>query len=409
MDIERRSGCPINLTVAVLGDRWSLVVIRDIVFGKPAKKTKHDCGPLSDHLANTLRGHKTRGKSRATLAMKRQFEYNANEAVAVTEVVTLEYRMGWFAAAFFGLPRMPTTGANRNRSREMVQILSRMAFGLLLVMAPISASAQVGRVFVSAEAYAGMSRVLYVGKIVELQRIDYNKPLTSTQSIGKPYRLVFEVNETIRGEKLKRLELVLSLQNTIYLDYMRGHALEIMLVGGPTCLDSFPQAEVGIEEHEKRVDGDWYQFRVLDPLQVPKSGVEKAIASQINTYYDSGRMFTAELEVVAGSKEILKHVRDFAKKHPQTLSAVTLRVPNEFGALCGSPNAYCVITLPICPETKATLDALKADPGPILRRIKPRVEEYYNRLAAEAMQANRAGLVADADKALAEFSSDGRK
>lgn len=33
MDIERRSGCPINLTMEVLGDRWSLVVIRDIMFG----------------------------------------------------------------------------------------------------------------------------------------------------------------------------------------------------------------------------------------------------------------------------------------------------------------------------------------------------------------------------------------
>jgi DNA-binding HxlR family transcriptional regulator len=33
MDIEMRSGCPINLTMEVLGDRWSLVIIRDIMFG----------------------------------------------------------------------------------------------------------------------------------------------------------------------------------------------------------------------------------------------------------------------------------------------------------------------------------------------------------------------------------------
>ena len=31
MDI--RSGCPINLSVEVLGDRWSLVVLRDMMFG----------------------------------------------------------------------------------------------------------------------------------------------------------------------------------------------------------------------------------------------------------------------------------------------------------------------------------------------------------------------------------------
>ncbi|MEJ8571061.1 helix-turn-helix domain-containing protein [Microbaculum marinum] len=28
-----RSGCPINLTLETLGDRWSLIVIRDIMFG----------------------------------------------------------------------------------------------------------------------------------------------------------------------------------------------------------------------------------------------------------------------------------------------------------------------------------------------------------------------------------------
>jgi DNA-binding HxlR family transcriptional regulator len=33
MDDERRSGCPINLTLEVVGDKWSLLIIRDIIFG----------------------------------------------------------------------------------------------------------------------------------------------------------------------------------------------------------------------------------------------------------------------------------------------------------------------------------------------------------------------------------------
>ena len=33
MDAPHRSGCPINLTLEILGDRWSLIVIRDIMFG----------------------------------------------------------------------------------------------------------------------------------------------------------------------------------------------------------------------------------------------------------------------------------------------------------------------------------------------------------------------------------------
>src|SRR5258708_7160738 len=33
VDGAHRSGCPINLTLEMLGDRWSLIVVRDIMFG----------------------------------------------------------------------------------------------------------------------------------------------------------------------------------------------------------------------------------------------------------------------------------------------------------------------------------------------------------------------------------------
>ncbi len=34
MSDEHRSGCPINLTLEVLGDKWSLLILRDIMFGR---------------------------------------------------------------------------------------------------------------------------------------------------------------------------------------------------------------------------------------------------------------------------------------------------------------------------------------------------------------------------------------
>ena len=34
MDEAHRSGCPINLTLEVLGDKWSLLILRDIMFGR---------------------------------------------------------------------------------------------------------------------------------------------------------------------------------------------------------------------------------------------------------------------------------------------------------------------------------------------------------------------------------------
>jgi DNA-binding HxlR family transcriptional regulator len=33
MQDTHRSGCPINLTLEILGDRWSLIVLRDMMFG----------------------------------------------------------------------------------------------------------------------------------------------------------------------------------------------------------------------------------------------------------------------------------------------------------------------------------------------------------------------------------------
>jgi DNA-binding HxlR family transcriptional regulator len=33
MDADHRSGCPINLSVEVFGDKWSLLILRDMIFG----------------------------------------------------------------------------------------------------------------------------------------------------------------------------------------------------------------------------------------------------------------------------------------------------------------------------------------------------------------------------------------
>jgi len=46
---EHRSGCPINLTLETLGDRWSLIVIRDIMFGN-----RRSYGALLGHSMETI-------------------------------------------------------------------------------------------------------------------------------------------------------------------------------------------------------------------------------------------------------------------------------------------------------------------------------------------------------------------
>jgi DNA-binding HxlR family transcriptional regulator len=56
---EQRSGCPINLSLEVLGDRWSLLILRDVVFaGKRHFREflRSEEGISSNILADRLRG-----------------------------------------------------------------------------------------------------------------------------------------------------------------------------------------------------------------------------------------------------------------------------------------------------------------------------------------------------------------
>jgi DNA-binding HxlR family transcriptional regulator len=57
-DGEHRSGCPINLSLEVLGDKWSLLIIRDMMFGNRrhfrALLTGSEEGIASNILADRL-------------------------------------------------------------------------------------------------------------------------------------------------------------------------------------------------------------------------------------------------------------------------------------------------------------------------------------------------------------------
>ena len=59
MTDAQRSGCPINLTLEVLGDKWSLLIIRDMMFGNRRHfrelLTKSEEGISSNILADRLK------------------------------------------------------------------------------------------------------------------------------------------------------------------------------------------------------------------------------------------------------------------------------------------------------------------------------------------------------------------
>lgn len=59
MEEAHRSGCPINLTLEVVGDRWSLIIIRDLMFGNRRHfrtlLTQSEEGIASNILADRLK------------------------------------------------------------------------------------------------------------------------------------------------------------------------------------------------------------------------------------------------------------------------------------------------------------------------------------------------------------------
>jgi DNA-binding HxlR family transcriptional regulator len=62
---HRRSGCPINLTLEVVGDKWSLLIIRDMMFGNRRHfrelLTRSEEGIASNILADRLKTLVERG------------------------------------------------------------------------------------------------------------------------------------------------------------------------------------------------------------------------------------------------------------------------------------------------------------------------------------------------------------
>ena len=85
MRSEPRSGCAINAAVEVLGDSWSLIVLRDIVFGSRRQfrelLTLNDEGIASNILSSRLRKLVEQGLlTRADTARGQRGTYSLTEA-----------------------------------------------------------------------------------------------------------------------------------------------------------------------------------------------------------------------------------------------------------------------------------------------------------------------------------------
>ncbi len=110
-----RSGCPINAAVEVIGDRWSLLVLRDVMFGNRRHfrvlQQRSEEGIASNILADRLRRLVTAGLlTRADVGRGRRATYSLTEA-AIELVPVLAMLGAW------GLRNRPGTPTLRARAQ----------------------------------------------------------------------------------------------------------------------------------------------------------------------------------------------------------------------------------------------------------------------------------------------------
>lgn len=115
--ITPRSGCPINAAVEVLGDRWSLIVLRDIMFGDRRHfrtlQRESEEGIVSNILASRLRDLVAAGLlTREDPGAGRRAAYSLTEAAI--QLVPVLAELGWW-----GLRHRPTKEPLRVRAQVL--------------------------------------------------------------------------------------------------------------------------------------------------------------------------------------------------------------------------------------------------------------------------------------------------
>lgn len=115
MTTTPRSGCPINAAVEVLGDRWSLIVLRDIMFGDRrhfrALQRESEEGIVSNILARRLRDLVAAGLlTREDTGAGRRAAYSLTEPAI--QLIPVLAELGWW-----GVRHRPTAEPLRVRAQ----------------------------------------------------------------------------------------------------------------------------------------------------------------------------------------------------------------------------------------------------------------------------------------------------
>ena len=108
-----RSGCPINLTLEQLGDRWSLIVIRDVMFGNRRTYGELHGGSLEGIATNILASRLKRLAGEGLISTAPDPAHRQRTIISLTEkaidLVPVMVQLGTWGARY--LPASPELAA----------------------------------------------------------------------------------------------------------------------------------------------------------------------------------------------------------------------------------------------------------------------------------------------------------
>ncbi len=112
-----RSGCPINLTLELLGDRWSLLVLRDMIFGGARRYAELLGGP--ERIASNILAERLRTLADAGLITRAGDPEDGRRAIYSLTEMAIELLPVFAAVGAWGGRWLPVSDALSIRARLM--------------------------------------------------------------------------------------------------------------------------------------------------------------------------------------------------------------------------------------------------------------------------------------------------
>ncbi|MFE3458260.1 winged helix-turn-helix transcriptional regulator [Nocardiopsis aegyptia] len=114
---DQRSGCPINAAIEVLGDRWTMLVLRDVMFGD-RRHFRRLQSESEEGIASNILADRLRGLVEAGLLTRDDVKRGQRATYSLTEpAIQLVPVMAQLAA--WGLRHLPTTRELRVRAEVL--------------------------------------------------------------------------------------------------------------------------------------------------------------------------------------------------------------------------------------------------------------------------------------------------